>query len=96
MPSKIYGVLAAGRPIAFIGDSDGEIAELIRDNDVGFVVDHGDGAGLAEQIQQLASDPERLRRMGANARRLFDDEYARPLAMKRWKNLMADVLGNQS
>jgi hypothetical protein len=30
VPSKIYGVLAAGRPVLFVGDSEGEIGSLLR------------------------------------------------------------------
>ena len=90
LPSKIYGVLAAGRPIAFIGDTDGEIAELIRNNEVGFAVGHGGGAELAEQIQRLARVPEQMHQMSANARTLFDLEYARGLALGCWKQLLLD------
>lgn len=90
-PSKVYGVLAAGRPLVFIGDEDGEIAELIRDRDVGIAVGHGQGAKLAEQIQQLAKDPVRVQNMGNNARRLFDEVYAKPLAIARWKHLLSEV-----
>ena len=91
LPSKIYGVLAAGRPIAFIGDEDGEIADLIQSKEVGFAVGHGDGAGLAEKIQQLATDPERLKGLGSNARQLFDDEYAMPQAINSWRSLLTKL-----
>lgn len=92
LPSKIYGVLAAGRPIAFIGDENGEIAALIHENKVGFAVGHGDGAGLAEKIQVLARDPEASFQMGANARRLFETEYAMPKAIGRWRALLKEVI----
>ena len=91
LPSKIYGVLAAGRSLAFIGDEDGEIAAFINENEVGFAVGHGDGAGLAEKIQILARDPEKLHQMGANARRLFETEYAMPKAIDRWRTLLNEV-----
>ena len=92
LPSKIYGVLAAGRPMAFIGDEDGEIADLIHQNEVGFAVGHGQGAGLAEKIQQLAQNSEGLRQMGANARHLFEQQYAMPIAISRWKQLLSKCL----
>jgi glycosyltransferase involved in cell wall biosynthesis len=91
LPSKIYGVMAAGRPIAFVGDKDGEIAQLIRDSEIGITVGHGEGAALAEQIQFLASDPARLRAMGENARALFDREFAKPIAVERWRGVLKDV-----
>jgi len=86
-PSKIYGVLAAGRPIAFVGDRDGEIANFIREHDIGIAVGHDEGAKLAEEIQRLAGDHGRLRWMGANARHLFDESYVSPRAIERWEFL---------
>ncbi len=35
VPSKTYGILAAGRPLVFVGDTDGEIAGMIRRHDCG-------------------------------------------------------------
>ena len=32
LPSKFYGILAAGRPVVFIGDPDGELARLLLSN----------------------------------------------------------------
>jgi colanic acid biosynthesis glycosyl transferase WcaI len=93
MPSKLYGALAAGRPVAFIGDSDGEIAGHIRANDVGITVGQGGGAELAEQIQALARDPERLRRTGERARALFEREFAKPIAIERWTMVLNDIRG---
>jgi glycosyltransferase involved in cell wall biosynthesis len=95
LPSKIYGVMAAGRPIAFIGETDGEIAGLIRGHAVGFVVGHGHGAELAEQIQRLSRESERLRQMGENARDAFDDLYSKPCAIERWKGLLGEIEGGR-
>jgi len=94
-PSKIYGVLAAGRPIAFIGDRDGEIASLVREQNVGFAVAHGEGAALAEQIQALARDAERLRHMGESARRLFQDSYDKALACRKWERLLEQSMAGK-
>jgi hypothetical protein len=38
VPSKFYGIAAAERPVVFIGDPDGELAQLISESDCGFVV----------------------------------------------------------
>lgn len=67
VPSKIYGVLAAGRPGLFIGDEDGEVAGLLRQYDCGLVCSDNNGAGLAQHIKQLANSVELRRRFGANA-----------------------------
>lgn len=91
LPSKIYGVLAAGRPLAFVGEEDGEIASLILENGIGCAIAHGHGAKLAEQIQQLASDPQRLVQMGLQSRKLFDEEYSMKKSIERWKKLIKGI-----
>ena len=47
VPSKFYGIAAAGRPTIFVGSRDGEIAGLLSAGEAGFAVDQGDGLGLA-------------------------------------------------
>ena len=55
VPSKYYGIAAAGRPAIFVGNPDGELARIIRDSKTGFVIRDGDGGGLAEAILKLAA-----------------------------------------
>ena len=70
VPSKFYGVAAAGRPTIFIGDPDGEIPRLISQHNIGRTVANGDCAGLAETILSLAADQATCRLMGARAQNL--------------------------
>ena len=65
VPSKSYGAMASGRPIVYIGSSDGEIARLVNDADVGTVVAPGDVEGLMASILQYVDDPEWTRRQAA-------------------------------
>ena len=68
VPSKYYGIAAAGRPSIFIGNPDGELARIIRDSKTGFVIRDGDGAGLAGAILELARNPKLVAEQGARAR----------------------------
>ena len=54
VPSKFYGIAAAGRPTLFIGAADGEIAQLIDQDGCGFTVTPGDAKSLVDRILQLA------------------------------------------
>jgi colanic acid biosynthesis glycosyl transferase WcaI len=87
-PSKLYGVLAAGRPVVFVGDPEGEIARLLRDNQCGFSVAQGDSASLAELLQRLRRDPELCSEAGRKARSLFERTYDKSLAMESWRSLL--------
>ena len=56
VPSKFYGIAAAGRPTIFIGSKNGEIARLLEEVGCGFTVTPGDGEALAGRILALAGD----------------------------------------
>jgi glycosyltransferase involved in cell wall biosynthesis len=68
VPSKLYGILAAGRPYVAAVEDDCEVAALTRAHDCGVVIPPGDAAALADAIRRLRADPEGLARRGANAR----------------------------
>jgi glycosyltransferase involved in cell wall biosynthesis len=89
VPSKFYGIAAAGRPTIFVGDRDGEIARIIRRRDLGYVVAQGDGAELAARVLALARDPDLCREIGARARQACEDEFEKRIAIDRWEALLA-------
>jgi colanic acid biosynthesis glycosyl transferase WcaI len=94
VPSKIYGILAAARPVVFVGDPEGELACLIREHQLGASVACGDGAGLSRALCALRDDPAERARMGARARALFEERYTLGAAVDRWRTLLAAVAVN--
>ena len=91
VPSKYYGICAAGRPVIFVGDPDGEIARLLARDGSGFVSQPGEGARLAELIATLAGDPALVARLGANARAAFEARYDMAHAVEAWMALLAEI-----
>jgi colanic acid biosynthesis glycosyl transferase WcaI len=91
VPSKVYGILAAGRPLVFVGDPDGEIARLIRRHGCGIAVAVGEARRLATALRELQADPARLAAMGATARRLALGRYNSERAATDWVNLLGAV-----
>jgi glycosyltransferase involved in cell wall biosynthesis len=92
VPSKFYGIAAAGRPAIFIGHPDGEIAHLIRTYACGLVVREGDGTELAAILLRLARDIDECRRMGARARTAFMEQFNKQIGIARWERLLRDLL----
>lgn len=88
VPSKLYGVLAAGRAAIFVGAADGEVAQVLRAHDCGQTVAPGDGASLAALVTAWSTAPERVAAMGHNARAAFTRAYDRPFAIARWTELL--------
>ena len=70
VPSKFYGVLAAGRPCVFVGPPASEVALVVGESGVGVVTAAGDADALTNAIVEFASDSARWVKAGAIARTL--------------------------
>jgi glycosyltransferase involved in cell wall biosynthesis len=69
VPSKLYGILAAGRPYVAAVEQDCEIAAITKENDCGLVSEPENADDLAEKILLLYRDRALGKRLGENARK---------------------------
>lgn len=88
VPSKFYGIAAAGRPTIFIGDRQGEIAKIIHQAACGFSGEIGNGKEITTMIKQCIDDPELVNRLGNNARKLFEEKFSMNVALQSWSDLL--------
>jgi glycosyltransferase involved in cell wall biosynthesis len=77
VPSKIYGIMAAGIPTLYVGPTEGEVFEIVTRNRCGAAISNGDVAGLEKAILAYLSDPEMRRREGVAARATLELGYRR-------------------
>jgi colanic acid biosynthesis glycosyl transferase WcaI len=91
VPSKVYGILAAGRPAVFIGDPDGDVGRLLRENGCGIAVGVGEGQRLAAELRALRDDPARVRAMGEKARELALASFTSEHAVAGWVGLLSQI-----
>jgi glycosyltransferase involved in cell wall biosynthesis len=83
VPSKTYGIMAAGRPILFIGPRQATPARIVEKYDCGWQIEPGDARGLVELLETLAHRPDLIHQAGALARQAFEQHYDRPIAVAR-------------
>lgn len=81
-PSKLFPILASGKPLLFVGK--GESARLVQSSQGGIVVPPGDPQLLAEAILHLARDPALCVSLGENGRRFAEDNLDWSLLVSRW------------
>lgn len=93
--SKLYGVLAAGRPVIFVGARDGDVPRLLRESECGLAVEAGDPEGLLEAVLKLKAESELRLAMGRRARALFEREFDKEIALKRWTGLLLRELAER-
>jgi colanic acid biosynthesis glycosyl transferase WcaI len=68
VPSKVYSVLASGRPCIAAVEQDCEVAQIVQEARCGFVVGPGDASALRARVVELASNRDLAREMGEQAR----------------------------
>jgi glycosyltransferase involved in cell wall biosynthesis len=67
VPSKLYPILAAGRPVLALAPEESDVARVIRRSGCGVVANPDDPVSLAAILRELARDPERVARMSIRA-----------------------------
>ncbi len=90
MPSKLYGIMAAGRPYVAAVEEACEVAAITRKYECGLLAKPGDPDDLADQILALYHDRELVSRLGANARRAAL-EFDRPLQVRAYYDLFREL-----
>jgi len=76
VPSKLYGILAAGRPVLAVADAKSDVARIVVEARCGMAADPDDPSTVAAALRELRSQPERLSEMGRRAR-VTAEKYAR-------------------
>lgn len=94
VPSKMYSILAAGRPILAVAPEDTDVARIVRSEDCGIVVDPDNPAAVADAIQDLKSDPTRLAGMGQRARRA-SEKYAKENELEKFVGVLEAALNSR-
>jgi glycosyltransferase involved in cell wall biosynthesis len=84
-PCKIYGAMAAARPILFFGPKPSHVSDLLDEHVFGWHVSHGDVAGAIEAIRQIRKTPRaKLEDMGEVADRVLHGNLGQQILCNRF------------
>ena len=89
IPSKLYGILAAGRPLLFIGPKTATPALVIARHDCGWHIAPGDIAGLHHLLLHLADNRRIVREAGERARQALVQHYDLPQSIARFDEIIS-------
>jgi glycosyltransferase involved in cell wall biosynthesis len=91
VPSKFYGIAAAGRPVVFLGPANCEVAREIVREQCGSVLPAATGAGLVKSLRGWRADPAARSAAGARAR-AYDERTGLRLATDSFEALLHHLL----
>jgi colanic acid biosynthesis glycosyl transferase WcaI len=75
VPSKVYGVMAAGRGVLYVGPAGSTVGRMIAEKGVGWRVGNGDAAGLELLLRRLRENRDEVEETGRRARAVFSRDY---------------------
>lgn len=85
VPSKTYNILAAGKPILYIGEKGTEIWRTVVENQVGFCFEPDDRKGIVSFLLSLGTgDLSKLNEMGRKARFLAETKYSKSIIIDKF------------
>ena len=91
-PSKLYGFLAAGRPVAVICEERSYLRNLVKDGNFGAAFNNGDAQGLANFIRSLASDSQLAHQMGKAGRRYLQSNFTLEIIAQQYSQVLSQGL----
>jgi colanic acid biosynthesis glycosyl transferase WcaI len=95
VPSKLYSILAAGRPVLAVAAAASDAARIVVESGCGLAADPDDPGAVAAAIRELRSDPARLAEMGRRARETAK-KYARVSELERFVEIVEQAAGERN
>lgn len=91
VPSRVYNIMCAGRPIIAVADRESEVAGLIAEHHIGWVVPPGDSGSLVRAVTSVRADAEARVESGARARRLAEACYTRAAVVAQYERMLESL-----
>jgi glycosyltransferase involved in cell wall biosynthesis len=92
VPSRLYGILAAGRPVLVAADEDSETARLVREVGCGIVLPPDRPELVAQAIREAHDGAHDLEAMGRRGREYVVAEADRSVAVERYRSVVDGLL----
>ncbi len=79
-PCKLYGAMAAARPLLLLGPRPCHASEIIERHEIGWRIVHGDVAGAVATIRTiLSTSPQKLAEIGRRAQRIVSTQLSKDI-----------------
>ncbi len=88
MPSRTYNILAVGKPILALTEENSEVARVIEEDDLGWIVPPNDPEKLFQTIKEISRKKSQLISMGKRARNTAIEKYSVETAVQRYKKAL--------
>lgn len=90
-PSKLYGILAAGRPVGVVCEKHSYLRQLLTEANCGAAFENSNATGLANFIRRLAKDPQQSEKMGKAGRHYLQSNFTLEIIATHYARVLSKV-----
>jgi glycosyltransferase involved in cell wall biosynthesis len=94
VPCRMYNIMSAGKPILAVSDKESELARVVEEENIGWVVEPEMTDLITRAVLEASSNRELLSQMSIRARALAIEKYSLPAINQRYKILVDSVVLN--
>jgi glycosyltransferase involved in cell wall biosynthesis len=87
----MYNVFAAGKPIIAVCDEQSELAQVVKEERIGWVIPPGRPDLIVQAMQNARACPDQLRAMGERARRAAESKFTLDHVLQSYRKLVASL-----
>jgi glycosyltransferase involved in cell wall biosynthesis len=91
VPSRMYSIMAAGKPLIAIAEEESEMSLVIREEQIGWVVPPDNPQELVDVILKAYSHRETLKIIGERARKAAERKYSRDRIIQNYRSIIKSL-----
>lgn len=88
MPSRTYNILAAGKPILALTEEDSELAQVVEEEEIGWIVSPDQPEILLRTIEKIYNQRSEIPEMNRRSRRAALEKYALETAIEKYRQVI--------
>lgn len=92
VPCRMYNIMSAGKPILAVSDKESELAQIVEEEHIGWVVKPEMPDLISQAVLKASSNRDLVSQMSLKARALALDKYSLSACQQRYKILVDDVV----
>ncbi|MDO5010171.1 MAG: glycosyltransferase family 4 protein [Intestinibacter bartlettii] len=85
VPSKLYGVMAVGKPVLGVLDKGSEARLIVEECNCGICVEPGDYEGIKNKITNIIENKEKIKLLGEKGRIYLENNLTKDVSINKYK-----------
>lgn len=91
VPSKLYGVMAAGKPVLGVLDEGSEARLIVEECNCGVCIEPGNYKEISRNIEYILNNKELIKSLGQNGRKYLEVNLTKDVSINKYKDTILSL-----